>query len=700
MNKNRLKLLLSRKVSLSIVAGLIFFVAALLTLPNYGISWDEPTHFKRGQAYLWFMLTGDNNYEKLPDYDLERAQTDPDYHERSFYHDDTHNAAFYRTIDGGHPPLSDIFASATNLIFYQKLGILGDVESYHLFEIAVASLSVGFIFLYVYENFGFWAAFLSSTFYATYPLFWAESHFNIKDPVETSWIVVTLYFFWNGVVRISPIYLILSSVFAGLALGTKLNVVFLPLAVLPWMFYLFKSKKIELKSLLGSKHFLLACFLFPVITFSIFYFFYPFLWDDPIVNIGKVLTYYERTALDPSFANAVLSSWKLYAVRWVLLTTPPLVLLGLALCVFHLRKHLRHKNAFLFFVILWFLVPILRVSIPGVNIYGGVRQIMEYIPAASILAGVGIFLSIEKIKAKKAVFVVVALFALIISLTNLYRLHPNENVYFNFLTGGLGGAVESGVPAAGNSFGNTYYQGLMWVNENADRDAKLTIVQGTPVNIPKYKVRSDIDLSGDHFSGINLGGEYIMALVYNYEHRDNFYAWEYVNKFLVPVYEIEVDGAVILKIWKNDLEHTAQGFGSQESTVEIDRVSKIENGKIEISLNKTALLTRLVFKYSDFPGCVLPKASTVETSNDGKSWRREGDPFGFAQIGKPSGSFSPVWVDSEDQKSTDKEIFLEKVNTIEYYFAGRKAKHLRVNTGSSNACILNNIELKIFAIEK
>ena len=224
------------------------------------------------------------------------------------------------------------------MIFYQKLGVLGDIESYHLFEIFVASLGVAFLFLFVFESFGFTAAILSTILFATYPLFWSESHFNIKDPIETSWIIATLYFLWRGIKNLSISSILLSAVFAGFAFGTKLNVIFLPFIVIPWLLFVLKVHNKDFIAFIKTKKFIYTVLFYPIIVISIFYFSYPFLWVDPIVNIGKVLTYYEKNALDPAFANAVLPSWDFYALRWVVLTAPPLVLLGLIFSLASFKK--------------------------------------------------------------------------------------------------------------------------------------------------------------------------------------------------------------------------------------------------------------------------------------------------------------------------------------------------------------------------
>lgn len=646
---------------LAFLLSLVFFLTSFATLKDYGISWDEPTHFKRGQAYLWYFLTGDNDYRKLSQ------------QRRSIYQDDKYNSRFYKLVDGGHPPLSDILSSATNMIFYQKLGLLGDIESYHFFEIVVASLGVGVVFAFVYESFGLMSAFFSTLFFASFPLFWAESHFNIKDPIETSMIILTLYFLWKGFKDKSTFLIFFSSIFAGFALGTKFNVIFLPFIVLPWLLFIFKIHEKEFMVFIKTKKFIFSSILYPLVVFGIFYLSYPFLWQNPIANIGKVLTFYQENALDPAFANAALLDWPFYAIRWIFLTTPPLVLLGFALCLFFAKKLASKHCGFLFLIFLWFGVTILRASIPGVNIYGGVRQIMEYIPPLSILAGVGF----AQVLASKNNITILGSFliGIILSVAPLVYLHPNENVYFNFLAGGLKGAIDSGIPAAGNSFGNAYYQGVSWLNVNVEKGTKLTLLQGTAVNIPKTKLRSDIYFSGDYFSGSNRQGEYLMELTFNWEHRQNFYAWEYVDKFLEPVYEVKADGVTILKIWKNDLDHTKPEFRFSERLLEVPPLLQEESNLLTVDLNNEYLLSRAVLDL-DFSGMDCSSKGTifVDTSTNGINWNREKDWIPFSQVNN---------------------IKNLEGNKINYYFAGRKARFIRFLFDKANSCRFKDPSIKV-----
>ena len=73
----------------ALIAFFAFLIIGILTNSHYGISWDEPTHFRRGLAYIRFFSTGTYNYNGLDKYNLESARVDKTYHGRSFYKDDS-----------------------------------------------------------------------------------------------------------------------------------------------------------------------------------------------------------------------------------------------------------------------------------------------------------------------------------------------------------------------------------------------------------------------------------------------------------------------------------------------------------------------------------------------------------------------------------------------------------------------------------
>lgn len=658
----------------SSLLALLFFVVSFFTLKDYGVSWDESIHFARGQAYLYYFLTGKTDYDNL---------STP---RRSLYQmTDFHNGEYYLKDSAGHPPLSDELAALFNYIFYQRLGVMDDISSHHLFNILASSLLVFVVAGFAFETLGLYPAVISTLALCTYPLFWAESHFNIKDPPEAAFFAATIWFFWKSLCKGNAWWLMGAFIFLGLALGTKFNILFLPFILIPCLLFRYKSyfrKPYRVFSTI-PKHYLLGLFLGPVIVFVIFFASWPYLWHNLPTNLMSVLNYYRGIGAGIRYQpdSFFIAGFNTYPIQWIVFTTPLFVLLssflGVLAAWFHRKKF---ESASLLWV-LWFLVPILRVTLPKMAIYGGVRQIMEFVPAMALLCGLGSkviidFFSKNRIS-KIFIFSILTLNCLFL-IFNLIKWHPNENVYFNFLIGGLKGAAKINFPSWGNSFGNAYLQGIKWFNENAPKNAKLSLVQGIHINVPPIWVRKDILYNADSWSGIERKGEYLMELTFNDTAREFHYEWEYLDNFLIPVYEVKVDEVPILKIWKNDWEHTRKEFQLTETKYAGSVSVKRANGALIIDLGKDLTLSRIYFSYSNQENCTPISTGFVETSTDGNTWLREKDRIPYPQVGLKS-------------NSQDGQII--------YYLAARKARMVRFLLNDDNSCWFVSPRISIFVLE-
>ena len=76
---------------------------------------------------------------------------------------------------------------------------------------------------------------------------------------------------------------------------------------------------------------------------------------------------------------------------------PPILLISALLGMFSIISWTKEKKDLLLLWIVWLGITILRVSLPNMSIYGGIRQIMEYIPPLALLGGVGLFFLQEKV---------------------------------------------------------------------------------------------------------------------------------------------------------------------------------------------------------------------------------------------------------------------------------------------------------------
>jgi len=613
----------------------IYFIVGAWVLDDYAQNWDEAVHFYRGQAYLHYFLTGKKDYSDLKDFKLyfQKDNTiffDPvgvnknEVTKRSVFQ---HNALGFKAWENryvGHPPLSDIFSAFTNFVFFQKLGWINDIDSYHLYSLFLSAVLVEAIFLFVYKYFGFFASLISTLSLSLFPLFLGESHFNTKDNPEAAFYSLSLLTFYVAVVKKKNYWMILSAIFFAFAFGTKFNVVFLPFSILPWLIILLvpmKSKIVQYVKLLPS------LLLYPVIVFGLFFASWPSLWVSPFKRFLDVVGYYRQIGDNSNFDPRYLTigGFNTYAIHFVLYTTPLVILFFVLFGIVDaLKNGWAEKNKTKLLILFWFLVPILRVTRPGTGIYGGIRQIMEFIPPMAILAGIGagyLLQLLKKYSKDESIlrFCRVLFLVLFIPvLLKLIQLHPNEGLYFNSLVGGYSGAVNKQLLDAGNDLGNVYKQSLRWMNANLEPNAKLALFAGLGSDIPAIQLRSDIAFSNLYRSGVDKKGEYVLGLVENFNSFGDDYQLNYYNNFLIPVHEITVDGVSVVKIWKNDATHTKP----QYKNIGVLNATKfnVTDNTLLIDTGGQKKITEIIAHYDKNQACSQVPDGLTEVSDDLQNW--------------------------------------------------------------------------------
>lgn len=633
---------------IGILAALVFFGVGVATLSHYGLNIDEPIHFIRGNAYLHFFLTGKERYSEK---DLTGSRV-------TNWKLQQYNGSFFIKNDNGHPPLNGILAAASNKIFYEELGVMGDLESYHLFEIFVSSLLVLLVYVMMKRKYGIFAGIITVLSLSLYPLFLGESHFNIKDPVEATFFAFTIFFFYLGVEKKSGWYFFLSSLFFAFALSTKFNIVFLPFIIVPYLFarYIDIFRRLNfavLKNIPIGVY--ISLIFYPIVVLGIHFLTRPYLWTDPINRFITIVKYYQGIGTGTFYQpNYVVNGWNFYAPFFIGISTPLVILffsiIGIIASVYYFSKE---KDKFSFLILLWFIFPILRAMWPGFSIYSGVRQIMEYVPAMAILAGIGAVYIVKllndyivkvrikqfsNLAIKQLPIIQVIMLVLFIPITlKLISLHPNENVFINPLVGGIKGAVDRRIPGAGETMGNVYLQGIWWLNKYAEKNAHYHLPVGLASNLPSLLARKDLKL-GNFFSGMGRKGEYMLEMI-SVDFPPPRYSFEYLNRLLMPVYEAKADGVTILKVWKNDLEHAKPGF-KEEEVIGVKNIRYDKDiGTITISLYETVKLSNIDMKYKT-SGCIPIERGQVLLSQDGKTFKDLG--YGLAPYANKQGVSYPV----------------------------------------------------------
>ncbi len=662
-----------KKNILGFAMALAFFIIGVLTLSQYGLNIDEPIHFIRGHAYLTLLTKWRSFY--TPQELISPRVSD--------WKIQGYNGAYFLENDSGHPALNGILAAASNRIFYEKLGILGDLESYHVFEIFVSSLLVFLVYFMTANEWGRFAGIAAALAIFLYPLFLGESRFNIKDPIETTFFAYTVYFLYLGIKGGKAKWFLHSGVWGALAFATKFNIIFLPFIILPYIFVRFRQaiaryrlgvfKKIPL-TVYGS------LILSLIIMLAIHLATRPYLWLDPIGRFMQIVGYYQGIGTGKFYQPSyIIKGWNIYPLIFVIASTP-LVTLGLAAfgILYGWVKLRTHKNAFYILLLLWFTVPILRVMWPGSSIYSGVRQIMEYIPPFAILAGLGALVVrniVSKITGRVSIASVMTL-ALFLPLSiKLWQMHPNENVFLNVLVGGLTGAVEKKIPGSAETMGNVYVQGVQWLNNHAESNARFGLPVGLASNIPRQFLRSDIGL-GAYFSGAAREGEYMMEMI-SVDFPPERYNFLYLDRFLEPVHEVVVDGVSLLKIWKNDLAHTRSDY-TKEKEVAIRSVEGgVLDGYLHINLSTPARITKLVVDHPE-TDCVAQGSGEVLYGLDSNNVLRSPDDYYGMQ-----GPYARK---------------LQTPTRFVYFFPGTLTRWIRLVPAEENLCFLSYTNITVSAL--
>lgn len=674
------------RIKISILLGTVFFAFGVATLPHYGINWDTINHLPRGQAFLHFFLTGKSDYSDLPDFipywqnpkslSIDTNTPGNKILNRSFYQSNATTAKWFLEHEtGGHPPLSDIFSSIFNRIFFGQLKLINDIDAYRVYGMFLAASLVGLVFWWISGRYGKFAGFIAAVSLASYPLFFSEAHFNAeKDIPEAVFWSFLIFSFWKAFTGKNNKWIIMTGLFFGFGLGTKFNVIFSPLVLAPWVLAYLGFQGLQRNVKLITK--MLASFLF---GFGIFLASWPYLWADPIDRIGKVVTYYRSIGItqnrDQDFIILGLNS---YPLQWITYTTPIIILfLAIIGILVSLKRFRDDQDRLSLLFLLWLLVPILRVTFPHSTIYGGVRQIMEYIPALAIFAGIGAgFLGrYFKARGKSLVIMVILTLAFLPHLGKLISIHPNENVYFNELIGGLSGAKQRELPSWGNSFGAAYRQGVIWINDNTPKGSGIALARELMPNIPTIWFRPDLDVSNRFRSGYVRRGEYVIGLTYqgtpNYSYFD-----AYLEKFLNPVYQVKVDDVAILQIWRNSEENLKINV---EEEVLSDAILAKDKLGLTFDIGGVKKISRLEIEYNE-KSCSPLKSGLVQLSVDGEHYEQ--------QWGALPGQWRIAALGAQPNEGHFIEPFLEQ-----------EAQFIRLVLSPADTCLKNVKDFKVYVFK-
>ena len=526
---------------IALVLVVLFLVSGIMTLSHYGLSWDEGLgNVFFGERYFLYLTSFE---EKYLDFKAEL----PYHHQTSL---NTFKAPF-KEFPNQFPPISDLFSAAGMYLTAYGLKLFDPVDGWHLFTVVFSSVFLWLFYRFFSPRIGSAQSLVGLFFLASFPRFWGDMHFNPKDIPETLWIslVIMAYFFWYEKPKRWKAVLI--GVLFAFALGTKANALIVPLIILagvwPWKEGIasIRNNLLHIKDALYDYLLMFACFL------STYFLSWPYLHAKPI-RLVKYFSYI--------FTRGSSSGEGVNGEVWLqmITTMPEIMLIGLLLGICWL----------LFFKVpglspwdrilpVWFLLPLVRASLPGMVNFDGIRHFIEFLPAAALITGIG-FVNLSRWISRRiqiGEFAVSSLMAAVV-LLNYLVVHlvffPFQHLYYNQFIGGLPGAAQVfGPNEATDYWATSYRQGMEWMEENASYGAVLY----TPVAPHLVELTGPLWLRPDIVTWNEAGLEqalshdrpvYVMFIT-----RPVFYdsIAKYCTETLKPEYSILVDGVSVMNIY-------------------------------------------------------------------------------------------------------------------------------------------------------
>lgn len=338
-------------------------------------------------------------------------------------------------------------------IFNELFNVKNIYESRHLFNSIVGWLLFLFTGLTAVSLMGWRAGVLTLLLMFFSPKLLGHSWNNLKDlPFATAYIF-SLYFILKFIKKLPAInYTTLAFIVLGIAWAISLRIG--GVILIPYFFLFYGVYCLTKKTFYTKPGFIKSVQSFAIIagaavlSFFLGQILWPYALTSPIAHpleALKSMTNYNM-GIFQLFEGKILVSKDLpwyYGLKYIFITTPLIVLLGLVLFIISIasagiQKNNRLAYSFLFFA---FAFPIAYTIYKGSNLYGGWRHLLwTYSPLVVMsVAGFNFILN------KKNKYFRITAYALILVLLyhpvrHTFKNHPHQYIYYNQLVGGVNGA--------------------------------------------------------------------------------------------------------------------------------------------------------------------------------------------------------------------------------------------------------------------
>lgn len=499
-DRGRLAWLREPRTWLALGVASLYLLLAIPSAREAGLGTDEIFYMKAAKIYGHYVFEAITSLDPL----------DPDL-------------LYIWSYNREHPPLAKLAASIPwGAVLVLRGGDMPMEVSVFAHRLGPLFLSAAAVFLltwWIAGTHGRWAGAAAGVSLTLLPRWFAHSRYAALDgPMSVMWLFTT-WACWKGFH--DRRWALVAGVAFGLALSTKLNAFFLPLAIGLWALLahrdvleekaraLFAGRVASVARSPPGRLLLSGALLAPLVFLAS----WPWLWTDTVSHLAG---YFDKHLTHSHFPTHYLGAtyqtppWH-YPFVMTGLTTP-LTILGLAFAgaVVGLRDAHPRRRSLTILLVVSALVPLLVLAGPTPT-YDGVRLFLPTFPMLAGLSGIGFGAAVVRLRAawpgtsvNRCALPILGLVLLALPGLHAYAtMDPYEESYFNSVIGGPQGAAEAGF--ALETWGQPTADVVPWLNEQANASDPLAVYLPTGRVPIQYYAMGDIGyVTHDLKSGYEL----------------------------------------------------------------------------------------------------------------------------------------------------------------------------------------------------
>lgn len=436
------------RLGTAILLSIFVFVLLLVTAPDIGLTWDEPTYIAAARSYTgWYGQVLTNPKEAFSEEAITTAWK----------------------INNEHPPLDKIWSG---MIWNVARNFTTDLTAHRMGNMILAAIMAGLLYLLIHDAYGQVAGLAAVVALLTMPRFFFHAHLAALDvPAAVSVFIVT-FVFWKTLEHKKWTWGLLLGLLWGLALATKINAVFVPVTLGLWWLIFRRELRLFVRLIIMG-----------LTVIPVFFAAWPWLYFQ---TIERLVAYIKFVTTDHfKIGQYYLGEFYMpppwhfgFVMLWAVLP------LGLTILYFVgiIRAGTGKQDGGLgWLLFLSALTPILAISTGKSMVYDNERLIMVSFPFLAGLAGAGfgwVVSGLGKLSARwsspivsRGGVVILMMLAFVPQLVTMMGLYPHYLSYYGESVGGLAGATRLGLETT--YWCETYTMALSILNEQAKPNDRI-----------------------------------------------------------------------------------------------------------------------------------------------------------------------------------------------------------------------------------